>query len=168
MTNNSVSFSIKVINSEFCLHTEKVDKPTVTCRVNNSSGSNMSAVLQCSAGLSQNQPSLTFEWISGGNIHPGNELAIFLGGEIDEQQYTCRVSNPASHETSAFTAKDCNAGRTRLHCGKQQSEPRTRDVCASVSGPSVSTGRTAVIVVVFSVWVAVVLCCVFWVLKGEQ
>lgn len=97
--------------TDFCLRTEKVAKPTVTCQRNNSSGSNMSAVLLCSGEPSQNQPSLTFEWISGGNVHAGRELTIFLGGGLDEQQYACRVSNPVSYDTSTFTAKDCSTGK---------------------------------------------------------
>lgn len=108
-----------MINTEFCLHTEKSAKPTVTCKMNNGSGSNTSAVLLCSVELSQNQPSLTFEWISGGNIHPGKELTIHLGGELDERQHICRVSNPVSQDTSTFTAKDCSKGRISTKSAKQ-------------------------------------------------
>lgn len=138
----------------------------------------MSAVLLCSVELNHNQPALTFEWISGGNIQPGKELTILLGGELDEQQYTCRVSNPVSYETSTFIAKDCNTGRisprSRLHRVKQweskapKSESCMRDVCASVSDPGVSAGGIVVIVVIISVGVALLVFCFIKFPRGEQ
>lgn len=90
---------------------EWVAKPSISCHMNSSSSSSskVSAVLQCSAGLSQTDL-LQFQWISGGKVQPGNNLTILLGGELDEQQYTCEVSNRLSQESSTFTAKDCNAG----------------------------------------------------------
>ncbi|XP_075870672.1 SLAM family member 5-like [Nelusetta ayraudi] len=84
---------------------EKVVKPAITCEINNSS-SNLSAVLLCSVG--QPRSPLMFEWSSDRNVQSGETLTIFLGGELDERQYTCRVSNPVSQETATFTAKDCN------------------------------------------------------------
>lgn len=93
----------------FCLLTEKVAKPSISCHMSIS----QSAVLQCSVGLSQTDL-LQFMWISGGKVHPGYNLTIDVGGIFDEQQYTCEVSNPVSEEKSTFTAKDCITGRISI------------------------------------------------------
>lgn len=83
----------------------------------------MSAELLCSEDPSQPASQLQFEWISEGKAQPGPRLAISLGGELDEQHYTCQVSNAVSHETTTFIAKDCNTGRnlqrSHFHCEEQ-------------------------------------------------
>lgn len=96
----------------FCLHTENVSKPSITCQnISSSSSSNQSAVLLCSVDPNRPQSPLMFEWSSEGNAHTGEALTIFLGGELDERQYTCQVSNPVSHEAATFTARNCKTGR---------------------------------------------------------
>lgn len=98
-----------------CLYTEKVTKPTITCEINNSSSSSSSAiesaVLLCAVGPSQRYSPTTIEWRFEKNTQPGEALPINLGGDLDERQYTCKVSNPLSYETATFTAKDCRTGR---------------------------------------------------------
>lgn len=90
-------------------HTEKVGKPTITCQM--ITGSNSSAVLQCVEDLNQPSSPLQFIWISGGKVQPGTRLTISLGGELDEYQYTCQVSNVLSEENATFTARHCHEGR---------------------------------------------------------
>lgn len=85
----------------------------------------MSAVLFCIEDPRQSESQLQFEWISEGKVEPGPWLAISLGGELDEQRYSCRVSNAASNETTTFIAKDCNTDtgrnlqRSNFHCEEQ-------------------------------------------------
>lgn len=103
-----------------CLHTDKVAKPTITCEMNNGSSSDMSGVLVCSAELKQPQSLMKFEWTSYGKLQHGPQLTISLGDKLDEEVYSCRVSNPLSNEMATFIAKDCYAGkislRNQLHC----------------------------------------------------
>lgn len=94
-------------------HTEKVGKPTITCEM--VPDSNSSAVLQCIEDLSQDPSPLDFLWFSGEKVLPGTRLTIPLGGELNEHQYTCQVSNFLSQENATFTAKHCNKGRISLH-----------------------------------------------------
>lgn len=103
-------FAIKII----CLHTDKVKKPTISCEIHDGSASNISGLLVCSAELSEPQFGLKFEWISQGNVHHGSNLTISLGGELDEEEYCCRVSNPLSNDTATFIAKDCYTGKILL------------------------------------------------------
>lgn len=94
----------------FYLHTVKVGKPTITCQMSPDSSSTMSAVLLCIEDLNQPPSPLQFEWISGGKVQPGARLTISLGGELDEQQHTCRVRNPLSQENVTMTARECKTG----------------------------------------------------------
>lgn len=103
-------FNITVTNA-VCLPKDKVTKPTISCETNTTDSSNISALLTCSAA----QPDVEYEWFFYGNTQPGPQLRIFLGGKLDEQMYSCRVSNPLSNETAVFTAKDCCSG-TNLGC----------------------------------------------------
>lgn len=93
----------------FCSQTEKIAKPTITCEI--SPDSSLSAVLHCNEDLNQPPAPLEFMWFSKGELHPGTRLTISLGGELEEQQYTCQLSNPLSQENATFIAKDCNTGR---------------------------------------------------------
>ncbi|XP_041806750.1 protein starmaker-like isoform X2 [Chelmon rostratus] len=91
---------------------EIVAKPTISCTMNDGGGSNMSATLECSAEPRHPQSLMTFEWSSHGNVHPGTQLIISLGEKHDDEVYSCRVSNPLSHDTATFTAKHCYPNET--------------------------------------------------------
>lgn len=143
----------------------------------------MAAVLLCS--VDQPRPPLMFEWSSEGSVQPGETLTISLGAELDEQQYTCRVSNPVSLETVTFTAKDCYTGRISLvicNVGSATKNAPTvsaliKDsltfgtaVCNGVS-PSVSVSNTGlsvgmvVVIVLVILMICVVLLTLVYVLK---
>ncbi|XP_026231623.1 surface protein-like [Anabas testudineus] len=88
---------------------DKVPKPTISCQRDNDSSSTThgnQATLSCSAESRQPQY-LQYEWISHGTVQPGQKLTITLND--DNEEYSCRVSNPLTSETTKFTAKDCNS-----------------------------------------------------------
>ncbi|XP_026231745.1 lymphocyte function-associated antigen 3-like isoform X2 [Anabas testudineus] len=86
---------------------DKVAKPTISCQRDNGSFSTThgnQATLSCSAESRQPQY-LQYEWISHGTVQPGQKLTITLND--DNEEYSCRVSNPLTSETTKFTTKDC-------------------------------------------------------------
>ncbi len=98
-----------------CFLIDQVAKPTISCKMIDGSNSNTSAVLMC-AEPSQPESLIKFKWSSHGNVQPGSQLEIPLGGELDDEVYSCTVSNPLSRETATFTAKDCYSGKiSRRH-----------------------------------------------------
>uniref|UniRef100_A0A3Q1IAH8 Ig-like domain-containing protein n=1 Tax=Anabas testudineus TaxID=64144 RepID=A0A3Q1IAH8_ANATE len=91
---------------------DKVPKPTISCQRDNDSSSTThgnQATLSCSAESRQPQY-LQYEWISHGTVQPGQKLTITLND--DNEEYSCRVSNPLTSETTKFTAKDCNSDKS--------------------------------------------------------
>ncbi|XP_051259844.1 dentin matrix acidic phosphoprotein 1 isoform X4 [Dicentrarchus labrax] len=84
---------------------DKVAKPIISCEMNN--GSIISGTLMCSAEPRHPPSLMKFEWSSSGDVQPGPKLTINLGEKLDDEVYTCSVSNPLSTETGTFTAKDC-------------------------------------------------------------
>ncbi|XP_035533166.1 uncharacterized protein LOC118339567, partial [Morone saxatilis] len=84
---------------------DKVANPTISCKMNN--GSIISGTLMCSAEPRHPPSLMKFEWSSSGDVQPGPQLTINLGEKLDDEVYTCSVSNPLSKETATFTAKDC-------------------------------------------------------------
>ncbi|XP_018558589.1 nucleolar and coiled-body phosphoprotein 1 isoform X3 [Lates calcarifer] len=85
----------------------KVNKPTISCDMNDGSSDGTRATLMCSAKPTHPQSLVKFEWVPPGTVQLGSNLTISLGGELDDKTYTCRVSNPLTNETDTFTAKDC-------------------------------------------------------------
>ncbi|GLD69203.1 claspin-like isoform X1, partial [Lates japonicus] len=85
----------------------KVNKPTISCDMNDGSSDGTRATLMCSAEPTHPQSLVKFEWVSPGTVQPGSNLPISLGGELDDKTYTCRVRNPLTNGTDTFTAKDC-------------------------------------------------------------
>uniref|UniRef100_A0A3Q1JTZ7 Ig-like domain-containing protein n=1 Tax=Anabas testudineus TaxID=64144 RepID=A0A3Q1JTZ7_ANATE len=86
---------------------DKVAKPTISCQRDDGSFSTThgnQATLSCSAESRQPQH-LQYEWISHGTVRPGQKLTITLSD--DNEEYSCRVNNPLTSETTTFTAKDC-------------------------------------------------------------
>uniref|UniRef100_A0A3Q3M5T2 CD58 molecule n=1 Tax=Mastacembelus armatus TaxID=205130 RepID=A0A3Q3M5T2_9TELE len=99
-------YNVKVI--------DRVPKPTISCETHNGSSSNTDgaqATLMCSVESKEPQSLMKFEWISRGNVQPGPELTIHLKDKHDDEEYSCRVSNPLTLETSTFIAKDCYPGK---------------------------------------------------------
>ncbi|KAI9530282.1 hypothetical protein NQZ68_004299 [Dissostichus eleginoides] len=86
---------------------DKIAKPIISCEINDDSIVNISGKLLCSAKPGRLQSVKKFEWRSHGSVQPGPEFNIPLGGEHNEEEYSCTVSNPRSNETATFTAKDC-------------------------------------------------------------
>ncbi|XP_033984634.1 protein IWS1 homolog A-like isoform X2 [Trematomus bernacchii] len=86
---------------------DKIAKPTISCEINDDSIGNISGKLLCSAKPGRLQSLKKLEWRSHGSVQPGPEFNIPLGGEHNEEEYSCTVSNPRSSETATFTAKDC-------------------------------------------------------------
>ncbi|XP_010790370.1 ABC transporter F family member 4 isoform X2 [Notothenia coriiceps] len=86
---------------------DKIAKPTISCEINDDSIGNISGKLLCSAKPGRLQSVKKLEWRSQGSVQPGPEFNIPLGGEHNEEEYSCTVSNPLSSETATFTAKDC-------------------------------------------------------------
>lgn len=72
--------------------------------------SGIQATLVCSADPGRHQSLTNIEWTSHGNVQPGPNLIISLGDKHDDEVYSCNVSNPLTHETATFTAKDCYPG----------------------------------------------------------
>ncbi|XP_026152155.1 serine-aspartate repeat-containing protein F isoform X6 [Mastacembelus armatus] len=100
-------YNVKVI--------DRVPKPTISCETHNGSSSNTDgaqATLMCSVESKEPQSLMKFEWISRGNVQPGPELTIHLKDKHDDEEYSCRVSNPLTLETSTFIAKDCYPDET--------------------------------------------------------
>lgn len=97
-----------------CLHIDRVARPTISCEMNDGSGSNKYGTLLCSAEPRQPQSLMRFEWRSRGKVQPGTNLTISLWDKYDDEVYSCRVSNPLSKETATFTAKDCYPGKISL------------------------------------------------------
>ncbi|XP_036966454.1 dentin sialophosphoprotein-like isoform X3 [Acanthopagrus latus] len=86
---------------------DRVAKPNISCEMNDGSGSNKSGTLLCSAEPRQPRSLMKFEWRSRGKVQPGTNLTISLGDEYDDEEYSCRVQNPLSEETTSFIAKHC-------------------------------------------------------------
>ncbi|XP_034069347.1 lymphocyte function-associated antigen 3 isoform X2 [Gymnodraco acuticeps] len=86
---------------------DKIAKPTISCEINDDSIGNISGKLLCSAEPGRLQTVKKLEWRSHGSVQPGPEFNIPLGGEHNEEEYSCTVSNPRSSGTATFTAKDC-------------------------------------------------------------
>lgn len=101
-----------------CLRIDEVSKPTISCKMDDGSSSNKSGTLECSAESkdSQTQSLTKLEWKSHGSVQPGPQLTIPLGGEHDDHEYICNVSNPKSSEITTFTAKDCYPGKISSKC----------------------------------------------------
>ena len=97
-----------------CLHIDRVAKPNISCEMNDGSGSNKSGTLLCSAEPRQPRSLMKFEWRSRGKVQPGTNLTISLGDEYDDEEYSCRVQNPLSEETTSFIAKHCYPGKISL------------------------------------------------------
>ncbi|KAF3843180.1 hypothetical protein F7725_002029 [Dissostichus mawsoni] len=95
---------------------DKIAKPIISCEINDDSIVNISGKLLCSAKPGRLQSVKKFEWRSHGSVQPGPEFNIPLGGEHNEEEYSCTVSNPRSNETATFTAKDCYPGSNKLIC----------------------------------------------------
>ncbi|KAJ4933160.1 hypothetical protein JOQ06_029995 [Pogonophryne albipinna] len=85
----------------------EIAKPTISCEINDDSIGNISGKLLCSAEPGRLQTVKKLEWRSHGSVQPGPEFNIPLGGEHNEEEYSCTVSNPRSSGTATFTAKDC-------------------------------------------------------------
>ncbi|KAM9851231.1 uncharacterized protein ACBR49_006531 [Aulostomus maculatus] len=91
---------------------DKVPQPSIACEMNNNGRGNTSGVqatLVCSAE-SKHPQFLKFMWRSGGVEQPGPNLTISLGGQHEEEEYSCEVSNPLSRGDATFNAKDCYPG----------------------------------------------------------
>ncbi|KAK5890377.1 hypothetical protein CesoFtcFv8_013902 [Champsocephalus esox] len=86
---------------------DKIAKPTISCEINDDGIGNISGKLLCSAEPGRLQTVKKLEWRSHGSVQPGPEFNISLGGEHNEEEYSCTVSNPRSSGTATFTAKDC-------------------------------------------------------------
>lgn len=99
---------------------DRVAKPTISCEMIDSSSSTKSgiqAMLVCSAESSRHQSLMKFEWIAREKVPPGPNVTISLGDELDEEVYSCHVSNPLSNDRATFTAKDCYPGKISLTVG---------------------------------------------------
>ncbi|KAK5920909.1 hypothetical protein CgunFtcFv8_024660 [Champsocephalus gunnari] len=86
---------------------DKIAKPTISCEIKDDGIGNISGKLLCSAEPGRLQTVKKLEWRSHGSVQPGPEFNISLGGEHNEEEYSCTVSNPRSSGTATFTAKDC-------------------------------------------------------------
>ncbi|XP_068185671.1 clumping factor B-like [Antennarius striatus] len=84
---------------------DKVPVPTITCHMDNNAIYNKSATLECS--IEPRQKPVQIKWTSHGNVKSGPNLTINLGDLLDEEEYTCTVSNPLSNAMATFTAKAC-------------------------------------------------------------
>uniref|UniRef100_A0A668AKE0 Ig-like domain-containing protein n=1 Tax=Myripristis murdjan TaxID=586833 RepID=A0A668AKE0_9TELE len=95
----------------------EVAKPTISCELNDASGSEPRAMLMCSVGTKNLSASTEFVWKLLEEQKPGQELPISLGGKNDDEEYCCVVSNPVSAKNATFTAKDCYPGKAVLSEG---------------------------------------------------
>ncbi|XP_026231624.1 uncharacterized protein LOC113172810 [Anabas testudineus] len=117
---------------------DKVAKPTISCQKDDGSFSTThgnQATLSCSAESRQPQH-LQYEWISHGTVQPGQKLTITLND--DNEEYSCRVSNPLTSETTKFTTKDCNS---------DESSSR-----AWIAGPIFAVILVIVVIVAVIIW----------------
>lgn len=108
-------YCIAFTHLTWCISSDKVPKPTISCEMMKGNGSDKSghkATLMCSA--EQSPSLLTFTWSPNINGQLGPKLIIPLGDEHDNQEYSCTVYNQLSKESATFIAKKCYSGKIWL------------------------------------------------------
>ncbi|TNN39712.1 Lymphocyte function-associated antigen 3 [Liparis tanakae] len=91
-----------------------VPRPSISCELMDGGGSNVSAELLCSAAPGRPRAGVAFEWRTRGDVRRGPRLHIPLGGDYDDDVYSCNVSNLLSSKEATFPAKDCYPGTLSL------------------------------------------------------